>query len=559
MKFLFVAINSKYIHSNPAVRILREYTLAHDPSIPEEELCILESTINNPFEEILSNVCEQKPDVVLLSCYIWNWNVMRRLAQEISERLPDAVIWAGGPEVSFESEKILRENSWLSGIMQGEGEESCLKLIQSFRAGNPLYGILAGGEVQMAELPFIYSEDALESFQNKILYYESSRGCPFSCSYCLSSVSRRVRIRPWEKVEKELDFFYRAKVKQVKFVDRTFNCDHEHCQRILRWILGHDNGVTNYHFEIAGDLLNEEEIALLAQMRPGQVQLEIGVQTTNPDVVKEIRRTMDLDQLSSNVEKIRQGGNVHQHLDLIAGLPLEDLSSFRKSFDDVYAMKPDQLQLGFLKVLKGSYMAEKAADYGIIYMDEAPYEVISTRWISEDEIRLLKRVEDVLEVYFNTHQFEASIKALEKCFDSAFEMYEQLADYIRMMNYDLHGPTRLDRYQILLGFAMQTDPEKEVLWKEALTLDYYRREKAKKRPPFANDRKPYEKQVRLFYEEGLPKRDHVDLFTYSVWEEETRRLDPPAFLDFDYDHLSPLDHNAGIRIIGYLQEENHLL
>ena len=559
MKFLFVAINSKYIHSNPAVRILREYALAHDPSIPGEELAILESTINNPFEEILSDICEQKPDVVLLSCYIWNWNVMRRLSQEVSGRLPDADIWAGGPEVSFESERILRENSWLSGIMQGEGEESCLKLIQSYRAGDPLSGILAGGEVQMAELPFIYSEDALDSFQNKILYYESSRGCPFSCSYCLSSVSRHVRIRPWEKVEKELDFFYRAKVKQVKFVDRTFNCDHEHCLRILRWILSHDNGVTNYHFEIAGDLLNEEEIALLVQMRPGQVQLEIGVQTTNPDVVKEIRRTMDLARLSSNVEKIRQGCNVHQHLDLIAGLPLEDLSSFRKSFDDVYAMQPDQLQLGFLKVLKGSYMAEKAADYGIVYMDDAPYEVISTRWVSADEIGMLKRVEDALEVYFNTHQFEASIKALETCFDSAFDMYQQLADYILSMDYDLHGPTRLDRYQILLGFAMRTAPEKEVLWKEALTLDYYRREKAKKRPPFANDRKPYEKQVRLFYEEGLPKRDHVDLFTYSVWEEEAQSLDPPAFLAFDYDHPSPLDHNAGIRVIGYLQEENHLL
>lgn len=559
MKFLFVAINSKYIHSNPAVRILREYALAHDPSIPEGELEILESTINNPLEEILSEICERRPDVVLLSCYIWNWNMMRRLADEISSCLSDAAIWAGGPEVSFESERILRENPWLSGIMQGEGEESCLKVIQSYRANEPLSGILSGGEVQMEQLPFIYSEEKLESFRNKILYYESSRGCPFSCSYCLSSVSRHVRIRPWEKVEKELDFFYRAKVKQVKFVDRTFNCEHEHCQKILQWILAHDNGVTNYHFEIAGDLLNEDEIKLLSQMRPGQVQLEIGVQTTNPEVVREIRRTMDLSRLSSNVEKIRQGKNVHQHLDLIAGLPLEDLQSFRKSFDDVYAMQPDQLQLGFLKVLKGSFMAEKAADYGITFMQEAPYEVISTKWLSAGEVNLLKRVEDVLEVYFNSHQFTTVIKILQTCFDSAFDMYLQLAGYVKEMRYDLHGPTRLDRYQILLGFAMQTDAEKEILWREALTLDYYRREKAKKRPLFAFDRKPYEKQIRAFYEEGLSKRDHVDLFTYSVWDENITRLKQPAFLDFDYDHISPLDHNARIRTIGYLQEENHLL
>ncbi len=559
MKFLFVGINTKFIHSNPAVRILREYALAHDPSIQEEDLCILESTINNPIEEILFDICEQKPDVVLLSCYIWNWNMMRCLAQEVSLRLPDVEIWAGGPEVSFESERILQENPWLAGIMQGEGEASCLKLIQSYLAGSPLSGILAGGEVQMAELPFIYSEEALSTFQNKILYYESSRGCPFSCSYCLSSVSRHVRIRPWEKVEKELDFFYRAKVKQVKFVDRTFNCDHDHCQRILRWIAVHDNGVTNYHLEIAGDLLNEEEIRLLSRMRPGQVQLEIGVQTTNPDVIKEIRRTMDLDKLSSNVEKIRQQGNVHQHLDLIAGLPLEDLSSFRKSFDDVYVMQPDQLQLGFLKVLKGSYMADKAADYGISYMEEAPYEVRSTRWISASEIELLKRVEDVLEVYFNTHQFTTTMRVLEQCFASAFEMYKQIANYILERDYDLHGPTRLKRYQILLEFALQTAPEKESLWREALTLDYYRREKAKKRPPFANDRKPYEKQIRSFYEEGLPKRDHVDLFMYSVWKETPEKLDMPAFLRFDYDDVNPLDHNAGICVIGYLQEENHLL
>lgn len=559
MKFLFVGINTKFIHSNPAVRILREYALAHDPSIPEEDLCILESTINNPIEEILFDICKQKPDVVLLSCYIWNWNVMRQLAREVSLRLPDAAIWAGGPEVSFESERILRENPWLSGIMQGEGEESCLKVIQSYRCGEPLSGILAGGEVQMAELPFIYSEESLSSFQNKILYYESSRGCPFSCSYCLSSVSRHVRIRPWEKVQKELDFFYRVKVKQVKFVDRTFNCAHDHCQRILRWILEHDNGVTNYHFEIAGDLLNEEEVGLLSQMRPGQVQLEIGVQTTNPAVIKEIRRTMDLKKLSANVEQIRKGQNVHQHLDLIAGLPLEDLESFQKSFDDVYAMHPDQLQLGFLKVLKGSYMAEKASDYGIVYMEEAPYEVRSTRWLSAADIVLLKQVEDVLEVYYNTHQFTAVMRILEQHFSSAFDMYRQIADFIRENGYDLHGPARITRYQILLEFAMQLAPEKKDLWEEALTFDFYRREKAKKRPSFAIDRKPYEKQVRQFYEEGVPKRDHIDLFTWSVWEEEVKRLDTPAFVQFDYDHLDPLDHNARIHIIGYLQEENHLL
>lgn len=559
MKFLFVAVNSKFIHSNPAVRILREYALSHDPSIPEGEIGILESTINHPYEEILSGILEQNPEVILLSCYIWNWNVMRRLAKDLSVLLPSTDLWAGGPEVSFETEEVLAENPWLTGIMQGEGEESFLKLAQSYLKGEPLSGILSGGEVQMEELPFIYEEASLDSFRNKIIYYESSRGCPFSCSYCLSSVSRHVRIRPWEKVEKELDFFARARVKQVKFVDRTFNCDHAHCRQILQWILMHDNGVTNFHFEIAGDLLDEEEIALLGKMRPGAVQLEIGVQSTNPDVIREIRRTMDLPKLKENVAKIRQGKNVHQHLDLIAGLPLEDMESFRKSFDEVYAMRPDQLQLGFLKVLKGSYMFEKAADYGISYQEEAPYEVISTQWMSAADLFRLKQVEDVLEIYFNTHQFSATMQILETCFDSAFAMYEKMADFFAARGCDLHGPSRVFRYESLLEFARKTAPSLKTLWREALTFDYYLREKAKRRPPFANDRKPYEKQIRPFYEEGLSKRSYVDLYTYSVWENEPKKLDPPVFLCFDYDHVDPLTNNAGIRVIGYLQEENHLL
>ena len=549
MKFLFVAVNSKYIHSNPAVRILREYALSHDTSIPEAEIGILESTINHPYEEILSGICEQKPEVVLLSCYIWNWNVMRRLAKDLSVCLAEADLWAGGPEVSFETEKVLRENPWLTGIMQGEGEESFLKLAQSYLRNEPLSGILVGGEVRMEELPFIYEEESLDSFRNKILYYESSRGCPFSCSYCLSSISRHVRIRPWEKVEKELDFFYRAKVKQVKFVDRTFNCDHDHCQKILRWILEHDNGVTNYHFEIAGDLLNGEEIELLSRMRPGQVQLEIGVQTTNPEVVREIRRTMDLPKLKENVATIRKGKNVHQHLDLIAGLPLEDLESFHRSFDEVYAMRPDQLQLGFLKVLKGSYMAEKAADYGLIYTKEAPYEVISTKWMTAADIRHLKEVEDVLEVFFNTCQFTATMRILESCFDSVFDMYASMSLFFAEKGYDLHGPSRLSRYQYLLEFAVTTDPSREDLWKEALTFDFYLREKAKSRPQFASDLKPYQKTIRQLYEEGLDKRCHVDAFSYSIWEMNVRKLPKNVLIVFDYEQKDPLDHNASIRVM----------
>ena len=559
MKFLLVAVNTKFIHSNPAVRVLREYVLSHDPSVSADEIGILESTINNSYEEVLSDIYLKKPEVVLFSCYIWNWAFIKKLSREVAKVLPEAIIWAGGPEVSFDAEAILAECPWIRGIMTGEGEESFLFLVQAIRRGEDVSGILRGEDAAMGQLPFIYTDENIAAYQNKILYYETSRGCPFSCSYCLSSVKGNVRLRPWEMVEKELAFFVRHRVKQVKFTDRTFNCDHVHCQRIWKWIKEHDNGVTNFHFEIAGDLLNEDEIALLSGMRPNLVQLEIGVQSTNPETITEIRRKMDLNKLASNVEKIRSFSNIHQHLDLIAGLPYEDLKSFRKSFDDVYRMKPDQLQLGFLKVLKGSYMAEKVADYEINYTSEAPYEVLSTKWLSFADVIRLKKVEAVLELFYNSRQFTAVLPLLEQCFNSSFDLYDRMAEYYETEGFFLNSPSRAYRYQILLDFAASIEPLHIDLYREALTFDLYLREKAKSRPAFALDLKPYQKVIRQQYDEGLDKRCHVDVFSYAVWEDGAPKLPEKALVAFDYEKKDPLDHNASVTVIGYLQEENHLL
>ena len=307
--------------------------------------------------------------------------------------------------------------------------------------------------MDMSEVPFCYNR--MEDFSNRIIYYESSRGCPFSCSYCLSSVDKKLRFRDLELVKEELQFFIDQKVPQVKFVDRTFNCHHAHAMEIWRYILEHDNGITNFHFEISADLINEEELALMQNMRPGLIQLEIGVQSTNEVTIQEIKRTMKLERLKEVVRKIKGFGNIHQHLDLIAGLPYEDYVTFRTSFDDIYALEPNQLQMGFLKVLKGSYMYEHAEEYGILYHNQPPYEVLATKWLSYDDICRMKRIEEMLEVYYNSGQFEIAMKVLKCMYDSAFDMFERLGEFYEQNKLFGMSHSRIRRCEILLEFVQK--------------------------------------------------------------------------------------------------------
>ena len=413
MKVLLVALNAKYIHSNPAIYSLRAYA-----GIYKEHIELVEYTINQPLEEIMGDIYKRKPDVLAFSCYIWNISDIFSLTGELRKILPKVPVWLGGPEVSFDSRQILKEHGEITGIMAGEGEETFLELMEHYvEGGKPLSAIkglvLKEGETgerpltDLNRLPFLY--ERLEDFQNKIIYYESGRGCPFRCSYCLSSIDKTVRFRNLDIVKKELQFFLDNRVKQVKFVDRTFNCNHEHAMGIWQYIKEHDNGMTNFHFEVAADLLNQEEIALLNSLRPGAVQLEIGVQSTNPATISAIHRVMDVEKLKKIVAAIKRGNNIHQHLDLIAGLPYEDFETFQQSFNQVYAMKPQQLQLGFLKVLKGSDIHKNAEKYGIVYTSGEPYEVLYTKWISYEEIRKLKRIEEMVELYYNSSQFTTTL------------------------------------------------------------------------------------------------------------------------------------------------------
>lgn len=544
MKILLAACNAKYIHSNLAVYDLQAYASDY-----ADHIVLKEYTINQQKDDIMRDIYLEHPDVVCVSCYIWNLSFVKELMADLIKILPGADFWAGGPEVSYDAEKFLTENSEFKGVMVGEGEETFKELVGYYVEKNPqnlkdMTGICYrdGDQIihngwrqimDLSSIPFIYKD--LSEFKNRIIYYESSRGCPFSCSYCLSSIDKKLRFRDTETVKKELQFFIDNKVPQVKFVDRTFNCKHDHAMAIWKYINEHDNGVTNFHFEISADLLREEELQEMSTMRPGLIQLEIGVQSTNPDTIKAIHRTMDFEKLKGIVDRIHSFGNIHQHLDLIAGLPYEDYDSFRNSFNDVYALKPQQLQLGFLKVLKGSHMMEMCREYGIVYKTQEPYEVLSTKWLDYDHVLKLKTVENMVEVYYNSGQFQNTLEYLENFFPDAFSIYERLGSFYMEKGYGDVSHTRMRRYEILLEF-LEDMPEISVdQVKDQMVYDLYLRENLKSRPGFARDQKPFERQIWDFRKrEKVAKNAHVEVFADG------------KVLLFDYADRDPLTNNAHV-------------
>lgn len=544
MKILLVACNAKYIHSNLAVYDLQAYASDY-----ADHIVLKEYTINQQKDDIMRDIYLEHPDVVCVSCYIWNLSFVKELMADLIKILPGADFWAGGPEVSYDAEKFLTENSEFKGVMVGEGEETFKELAGYYVEKNPqnlkdMTGICYrdGDQIihngwrqimDLSSIPFIYKD--LSEFKNRIIYYESSRGCPFSCSYCLSSIDKKLRFRDTETVKKELQFFIDNKVPQVKFVDRTFNCKHDHAMAIWKYINEHDNGVTNFHFEISADLLREEELQEMSTMRPGMIQLEIGVQSTNPDTIKAIHRTMDFEKLKGIVDRIHSFGNIHQHLDLIAGLPYEDYDSFRHSFNDVYALKPQQLQLGFLKVLKGSHVMEMCKEYGIVYKTQEPYEVLSTKWLDYDHVLKLKTVENMVEVYYNSGQFQNTLEYLENFFQDAFSIYERLGSFYMEKGYGDVSHTRMRRYEILLEFLEDVPEISMDQVKDQMVYDLYLRENLKSRPGFARDQKPFERQIWDFRKrEKVAKNAHVEVFADG------------KVLLFDYADRDPLTNNAHV-------------
>ena len=546
MKILLAACNAKYIHSNLAVYDLKAYSSDYD-----EHVILREYTINQPKDEILKDIYSSGADVVCFSCYIWNISFVRELIRDLVKILPKTAFWAGGPEVSYDAEKFLTEMPEMTGVMVGEGEKTFHDLLEFYIDGKDSLEEISGiayrtGDkiihngwrelMDLSAIPFVYEH--LEKFENRIIYYESSRGCPFSCSYCLSSIDKKLRFRDLKLVKKELQFFLDHRVPQVKFVDRTFNCKHEHAMTIWKYILEHDNGVTNFHFEISADLLREEEMELMSQMRPGLIQLEIGVQSTNPETIRAIHRHMDLKKLEHCVNRVHSFRNIHQHLDLIAGLPYEDYDTFHQSFNDVYQMKPDQLQLGFLKVLKGSLMQKEAEVYGIVYKEKEPYEVLSTNWLTYGEVLKLKMVESMVEVYYNSGQFWHTLEYLVPFEKDAFTFYEKLGSFYEKKGYSEISHSRMRRYEILLEYLKEeTDVPAEVAAQKML-YDLYLREKLKKRPVFAPDQKQYETAVWNYRKNNqVSKTAHIEVFENGT------------VILFDYEKRDPLSNNAYTEVV----------
>ncbi len=577
MKILLAAINAKYIHSNLAVYSLKSYADSKRKNHNElrTEIDIGEYTINQQIDGILQYIYKRKPDMIGFSCYIWNIQFVLQIARNLIKVLPKTAIWLGGPEVSYNGKQVLKKETEITGIMVGEGEETFSELIDYYEYlefGHvskkdlaQILGIIfrceSGSIIATAQrpplcmdtIPFPYQ--SLEGMEHRIVYYESSRGCPYSCSYCLSSIDKRVRFRSLELVKQELDFFLKWKVPQVKFIDRTFNCKKSHCIEIWKYLLKKDNGVTNFHFEISGDLLSDEELELLEHMRPGQVQLEIGVQTINPKTIEEIHRNMNLVQLEQNVRKIKTFGNIHQHLDLIVGLPYEDFESFCQSFDKVYRMRPEQLQLGFLKVLKGSHMEEMAEIYGLNYHEEPPYEVLFTKWLDYEEVLRLKRVEEMVEVYYNSNQFSYTLREMENKWQSPYIMFESMADYYRKQGFFEINHSRLARYEILFQFLQEQEPQRIEIYRDILMYDLYLRENVKSRPKFAREQGYYKTRIKQFFiEESQNPRYLKGYESY-----DSRQISKMAHVEvmgdgkmilFDYQNRSPLNYNARTEVVG---------
>ena len=571
MKILLVALNSKYIHSNPAVYSLKAYAdeILRQCCDPDEMpgIEIAEYTVNQPLNRTMADIYRKTPDLLFISCYIWNREEAEMLAADMGKIRPELDIWLGGPEVSFDAEEVLERLPAVKGVIRGEGEKAFARIVRAYCGGSSFNDALAeitdltfreasggiavtgeSGRIDFDTVPFPYKE--LDSFSNRIIYYESSRGCPFRCSYCLSSVDKKLKFRSAERVKPELQFFLDRKVPQVKFIDRTFNCSHEHAGEIWRYIRENDNGITNFHFEIAADLMTEEEIELLGTMRPGQVQLEIGVQSTNDKTLKEINRPMDFDRVCEVVSAIRAVNNIHLHLDLIAGLPFEDILSFRSSFNDIFALRPHQLQLGFLKVLKGSPIDRKSENYGLRSTDAPPYEVLSTNWISYEELMGLKGVEEMVEVYYNSGQFIKSVELLLGAFDDAFGFFEALADWYREHGLDMINLSRNQRYENLLEFGRAYAGGGELT--DALIYDFYSRENVKSRPEFFGQDTVEKEYSKEFYR--LEAEEHNKLRSRQCLEADVRLLRRLTHIEklgsryylFDYTQRDPMTNNARV-------------
>ena len=557
MKIILTALNAKYIHSNLAIRSLANYC-----SNTPHSIIIKEFTINDHEHTVLSGIFKEAPDMVCFSYYIWNKNLTLSLVDSLKKTLPHVIIVLGGPEVT-DNEADIMEGHPVDIIVTGEGEVPFSMLLDYFAGEIKDLSIIPGityrdtdnrvtksmGQsklIPLDELPNVY-EDNIHMLKNKIIYYETSRGCPFSCAYCLSGKESRPRFLSLKRCYVELQFFLDNRVNQVKLIDRTFNCNKAHAMAIWQYLIEHDNGHTNFHFEIAADLLDTEMLTLLETARSGLFQFEIGIQSTHRPTLCAIKRKANLEACFFNIEKLVKMGNIHTHVDLIAGLPLEGFTAFKESFNAVYSLNADHIQLGFLKLLQGSALRQCAAEYGIVYKNAAPYEVLLTADLSYQEIIRLKATEEMLKLYFNSGRYKATLKWVVGLFQSPFDFYEQLADYFEKQGYDQIGHTKWRQYDILYEFLIHNKITDTALIRDLLLFDMYKSELVPNLPGWANlfpskSEMPAIRDALLRIpgneQNSLKRRLHVQKFAYDVASFVLDKSTTPRLCDsftlFDY-------------------------
>lgn len=532
MKIILCTLNSKYIHSNLAIRYLSKYVE------DIENVNIFEYTINQSIDSIVSEIYKEKPDVIGFSTYIWNVEEIYKICEILKLVLPEVKIILGGPEVSFDGVKVLEEREYIDYIIYGEGELTFRELIQTFvdesKGVETILGLIYKKNqriIKNGERPLIKNLDIIPSpyinigneFENKIVYYESSRGCPFNCEFCLSSTIHGVRYFNIERVKQDLENLINGKVNQVKFVDRTFNANKKHIMEIMNFIIAKDPIDINFHFEVTAHLLDEETLEFLKNVKEGLFQFEIGVQSTNLDTINSIGRITDFEKLTYVVEKIKSYKNIHQHLDLIAGLPYEGYESFKKSFNDVYRIRPEKLQLGFLKLLKGSGLRLKEKTYGYKYLDSPPYEVLENKFISFGEIIKLKSIENLVEKYYNESFFKHSLEFIIKnYFDDSFSFYEDFSSFWETEGYERVSHSKNSLYDIFMEYFIYKGFKNKLIFTELLKLDYIINNK-KSTLPIGLNRK-YDANIQRNLHEILKSEQLLNTYLSEYKDIPTKKL-----------------------------------
>lgn len=567
MKTIFVALDAKYIHTNLAIRSVKSYI----QSKSDLDILLSEHTINQPKRQILQDLYLHQGNVYIFSCYLWNIALVRELTCELKTILPKTMIFLAGPEATYQVQSLL-EQLPIQGVLLGEGEVTTLSLLTHLQTGQSIEAVsglfLPTGKtppatpMDMDELVFAYED--LDTLNHRVLYYESMRGCPFSCSYCLSSVEQGVRTRSFQKVCEDLDIFLANKVPQVKFVDRTFNCKPEHALQIWSYLIQHDNEITNFHFELAGELISPEMSMLLEQARPGLFQFEVGVQSTNPKTLAAIHRPLSFEKLKQALSPIFAQNRIHLHLDLIAGLPFENFNQFQQSFCDVYSLRPHQFQLGFLKVLAGSDMEQHTQEYGLSYEPTPPYEVLQTNWLSFEELRILKGVEEMVEIYYNSGRFSHLIQELEEDYSTdAFSFYLSLWK-VYDQKVGNNPISKIGYYEVLYNWITAYNLEGNLTYPWLCRYDLLLHELPKKMPKWVmvEGVQQYREEIKLFYHNPaniakylpayqgkdpkyISRVTHLEFFPFDP---STKKQSITPIL-FDYQQRTVLGHAIEYRLL----------